>query len=47
MKTIVRLDLQVRLKSHELDHPNFGLKPMTDEEKQSIEDLVNIESVVI
>ena len=31
LKTMVRLDLQVQLQSHELDLPNFGLQPMTDE----------------
>ena len=44
---MVRLDLQVWLQSFELDLPNFGLEPMADEEKQTVQGLVNIESVVI
>ena len=47
MKTIVRLDIQVLLQSYEQDLPKFGLEPMTDEEKQTVQGLVNIESVVI
>ena len=47
LKTMVRLDLQVRLQSHEQDLPNFGLQPMTDEEKQTVQGFVNIESAVI
>ena len=47
LKTMVRLDLQVRLQSHEQDLPNFGLDPMTDDEKATVEGLVNIEEAVI
>ena len=44
---MVRLDLQVWLQSHEQDPPDHGLKPMTDEEKQIVEDWVNIKSAAI
>ena len=47
LKTMVRLDIQVRLQSHEQDLPNFGLDPMTDDEKATVEGLVNIEEAVI
>ena len=47
LKTMVRLDLQVRLQSHEQDLPNFGLDPMTEAEKATVEGLVNIEEAVI
>ena len=47
LKTMVRLDIQVRLQSHENDLPDFGLPPMTDEEKASVEGLVNTEAAVI
>ena len=47
LKTMVRLDVQVRLQSHEQDLPNFGLDPMTDEEKSTVAGLVNIEEAVI
>ena len=47
LKTMVCLDIQVRLQSHEQDLPNFGLDPMTDEEKATVEGLVNIEEAVI
>ena len=47
LKTMVRLDIQVRLQLHEKDLPSFGLDPMTAEEKSTVEGLVNIEAAVI
>ena len=47
LKTMVCLDVQVRLQSHEQNLPNFGLDPMTDEEKSTVAGLVNIEEAVI
>ena len=47
LKTMVRLDLQVRLQSHEQDLTTYLLDPMTDEEKATVEGLVNIEEAVI
>ena len=47
LKTMVRLDLQVRLQSHELDLEHFGLPPMTDEERVSVAGLVNTEETII
>ena len=47
LKTMVCLDIQVRLQSHEQDLPKFGLDPMTDDEKATVEGLVNIEEAVI
>ena len=44
---MVRLDLQVRLQSHELDLQHFGLPPMTDEEKATVSGLVNTEETII
>ena len=44
---MVRLDLQVRLQSYEKDLQDFRLDPMSDEEKQTVFGLVNIESVLI
>ena len=38
---------QVRLQSHEQDLPNFGLEPMTDEEKATVHGLVNTEDAII
>lgn len=35
------------MQSHEQDLPNFGLQPMTDQEKETVQGLVNIESAVI
>ena len=36
LKTMVRLDLQVRLLSYEKDLHDFGLEPMTDEERSTV-----------
>jgi hypothetical protein len=47
LKTMVHLDVLVRLQSHEQDLPHFGLDPMTDEEKSTVAGLVNIEEAVI
>ena len=47
LKTMVRLDLQVRLQSHEKDLQDFHLDPISDEEKETVAGLVNIESVLI
>ena len=47
LRTMVRLDLQVRLLSYEKDLPDFGLEQMTDEEKATVEGLVNIEDPLI
>ena len=43
----MRLDIQVRLQSHEQDLPNFGLEPMTDDEKATVDHRVNVEEAVI
>ena len=40
LRTMVRLDIQMRLQSHEQDLPNFGLELMTDEEKATVFDMV-------
>ena len=47
LKTMVRLDLQVRLQTHELDLQHFGLPPMTEEERISVAGLVNTEDTII
>ena len=47
LKTMVRLDLQVRLLSYEKDLPDFGLDPMTEEEKATVSGLVNTEEPLI
>ena len=47
LKTMVRMDIQVRLLSHEKDLPDFGLDPMTDEEKATVSCLVNTEEPLI
>ena len=44
---MVRLDLQVRLQSYEKDLVFFKLDPMTDEEKATVQGLVNTEAAVI
>ena len=44
---MVRLDLQVRLLPHEKDLPNVGMGPITEEEKATVEGLVNIEEAII
>ena len=44
---MVRLDIQVRLQSDGQDLPNFGLEPMTDEEKATVGSLVNVEEAII
>lgn len=44
---MVKLDLQVGILSYEQDLPNFGLAPMTDQEKETVQGLVNIKSAVI
>ena len=44
---MVRLDIQVHLQSHEQDLPNFGLEPMTDDEKATVVTMVNVEEAVI
>ena len=43
----MRLDIQVSLQSHEKDLPNFGLEPMTDDEKATVDHMVNVEEAVI
>ena len=47
LRTMVRLDLQVRLLSYAKDLPDFGLEPMTDEEKATVSGLVNIDEPLI
>ena len=47
LRTLVRLDLQVRLLSYEKDLTDFGLDPMTDEEKATVSGLVNTEEPLI
>ena len=47
LRTMVRLDLQVRLLSYEKDLPDFGLDPMTNEEKATVSGLINIEEPLI
>ena len=47
LKTMVRLDLQVRLLSFEKDLQAFGLDPMTDVEKATVGGLVNTEETLI
>ena len=47
LKTMVRLDLQTRLNSHEKDLQDFNMEPITDEEKATVEGLVNIQEAVI
>ena len=47
LRTMVRLDIQVRLQSYEKDLPDFGLEPMTDEEKATVVLMVNVEEAVI
>ena len=37
----------MRLQSHEKDLPDFGLEPMTDEEKATVVLMVNVEEAVI
>ena len=44
---MVRLDLQVRLQSYEKDLLFCKLDPMTDEEKATVQGLVNTEAAVI
>ena len=44
---MVRLDVQVRLKSHEKDLVDFGLPLMSETEKKTVVGLVNIEETVI
>ena len=44
---MVRLDVQVRLKSHEKDLIDFGLPLMSETEKKTVVGLVNIEETVI
>ena len=44
---MVRLDIQVRLQSDGKDLPNFGLEPMTNEEKATVGSMVNVEEAVI
>ena len=43
LRTMVRLDIQVRLKTFEKDLADFGLEPMTEEEKATVALLVNVE----
>ena len=43
----MRLDIQVCLQSHEKDLPDFGIEPMTDDEKATVVLMVNIEEAVI
>ena len=47
LKTMVRLDLQVRLMSYQKGLPDFGLEQMTEEEKASVSGLINIEDPLI
>ena len=47
LRTMVRLDLQVRLLAHEKDLQDFDLDPMTDEERLSVQGLVNTEETMI
>ena len=47
LRTMVRLDIQVRLQSDGQDLPNFGLEPMTDKEKATVGSMVNVEEAVI
>ena len=47
LKTMVRLDLQVCLQSYEKELSYAGLDQMTDEEKITVEGLVNTEAAVI
>ena len=47
LKTMVRLDLQTRLNSHEKDLQDFNMEPITDEEKATVDGLVNIQEAVI
>ena len=47
LRTMVRLDLQVRLQADGKDLEFFGLEPMTDEERASVNGLVNTEEAVI
>ena len=43
----MRLDLHGHLQSYDKDLQDFHLDPMSDEEKQTVAGLVNIESVLI
>ena len=47
LKTMVRLDLQVRFQFYEKDLQDFGLDQMSDVDKQTVTGFVNIESVLI
>ena len=47
LRTMVRLDLQMRLQGDGKDLEFFGLEPMTDEERASVNGLVNTEEAVI
>ena len=47
LRTMVRLDIQVRLLSYEKNLPDFGLDPITDEEKATVSGLVSIEEPLI
>ena len=47
LKTMVRLDIQTRLNSHEKDLTDFNLEPMTPEEKATVEGLCNIHEPII
>ena len=47
LKTLVRLDLQVQLQSFEKDLHHFGLPPISDEERSSVEQFANTEAALI
>ena len=47
LKTMVHLDIQMRLQSYEKDLQDFHLPQMTDEEIASVEGLVNTEEALI
>ena len=47
LKTMVRLDIQMRLESYEKDLEDFHLPPMTDEERESVTGLVNTEEALL
>ena len=46
-RTMVRLDIQVRLQSDGKDLTDFGLEPMTDQEKATVQSMVNVEETAI
>ena len=47
LKILVRIDLQVQLQSFEKHLHHFGLPPMSDEERSSVEQFANTEAALI